>query len=285
MSITMMEEKLKEAIQKKQLDVNSFVWKGSKQLDATGKFKQSEIKLMAMSQQGLRDCYDHCKTMLFNKDSQNPGRYMVLELISNQRDRIGTELFLRYVEQKHTLTRFTLLGSINEFLVNNKEALRNYKTLIGDVINNLPNDYTKIPLNLVIDGCLDRLGTFNKKHITRTFILKQGIWLTPAESKELLEYNDDGTIRDRLEVIRERLNIKDVEKLYINSKGLNYAQMRSMLNIKPNKKYVDLTTSQLETLRYRLLFNLEETVRQHITAWERRMEEIELVINHKGYSL
>lgn len=285
MSITMMEEKLKEAIQKKQLDVNSFVWKGSKQLDATGKFKQSEIKLMAMSQQGLRDCYDHCKTMLFNKDSQNPGRYMVLELISNQRDRIGTELFLRYVEQKHTLTRFTLLGSINEFLVNNKEALRNYKTLIGDVINNLPNDYTKIPLNLVIDGCLDRLGTFNKKHITRTFILKQGIWLTPAESKELLEYNDDGTIRDRLEVIRERLNIKDVEKLYINSKGLNYAQMRSMLNIKPNKKYVDLTTSQLETLRYRLLFNLEETVRQHILAWERRMEEIELVINAKEYSL
>ena len=285
MSITMMEEKLKEAIQKKQLDVNSFVWKGSKQLDATGKFKQSEIKLMAMSQQGLRDCYDHCKTMLFNKDSQNPGRYMVLELISNQRDRIGTELFLRYVEQKHTLTRFTLLGSINEFLVNNKEALRNYKTLIGDVINNLPNDYTKIPLNLVIDGCLDRLGTFNKKHITRTYILKQGIWLTPAESKELLEYNDDGTIRDRLEVIRERLNIKDVEKLYINSKGLNYAQMRSMLNIKPNKKYVDLTTSQLETLRYRLLFNLEETVRQHILAWERRMEEIELVINAKEYSL
>ena len=65
MSITMMEEKLKEAIQKKQLDVNSFVWKGSKQLDATGKFKQSEIKLMAMSQQELRDCYDHCKTMLF----------------------------------------------------------------------------------------------------------------------------------------------------------------------------------------------------------------------------
>lgn len=280
-----MEEKLKEAIQKKQLDVNSFVWKGSKQLDATGKFKQSEIKLMAMSQQELRDCYDHCKTMLFNKDSQNPGRYMVLELISNQRDRIGTELFLRYVEQKHTLTRFTLLGSINEFLVNNKEALRNYKTLIGDVINNLPNDYTKIPLNLVIDGCLDRLGTFNKKHITRTFILKQGIWLTPAESKELLEYNDDGTIRDRLEVIKERLNIKDVEKLYINSKGLNYAQMRSMLNIKPNKKYVDLTTSQLETLRYRLLFNLEETVRQHILAWERRMEEIELVINAKEYSL
>ena len=285
MSITIMEEKLKEAIQKKQLDVNSFVWKGSKQLDATGKFKQSEIKLMAMSQQELRDCYDHCKTMLFNKDSQNPGRYMVLELISNQRDRIGTELFLRYVEQKHTLTRFTLLGSINEFLVNNKEALRNYKTLIGDVINNLPNDYTKIPLNLVIDGCLDRLGTFNKKHITRTFILKQGIWLTPAESKELLEYNDDGTIRDRLEVIKERLNIKDVEKLYINSKGLNYAQMRSMLNIKPNKKYVDLTTSQLETLRYRLLFNLEETVRQHILAWERRMEEIELVINAKEYSL
>lgn len=135
---------------------------------------------------------------------------------------------------------------------------------------------------MIIDGCLDRLGTFNKKHITRTFILKQGIWLTPAESKELAE---SGETRDRLEVIRERLNIKDIEKLYINSKGLNYTQMRAMLNIKPNKKYMDLTTHQLETLRYRILFSLEETVKDHIAAWEKRMEEIESVAEFKGFKL
>ena len=61
--------------------------------------------------------------------------------------------------------------------------------------------------------------------------------------------------------------------------------MRAMLNIKSNRKYLDLTTAQLETLRYRILFNLEETVKDHIAAWESRMEEIELVATHKGYSL
>lgn len=285
MSGTLMEEKLKEAIEKKQQDITSFVWKGSKELDMFGKYKQTERKLVTMSEGELKDCYDHCKTMLFNKDPQNPGRYVVLELIADQRDRAGAELFLRYVEQKHNLTRFTLLGSINEFLKNNRDALKNYKTLVENVITSAPNEFTKIPLNMVVDGCLDRLGTFNKKHITRTFILKQGIWLTPTESKELIEYHEDGTVKDRLEVIRERLNIKEVEKLYINSKGLNYTQMRAMLNIKPNRKYLDLTTAQLETLRYRILFNLEETVKEHIAAWERRMEEIELVAQHNKYNL
>ena len=279
---TLIEEKMKEAIGKKQVDINTFIWKGNKVLDEQGKYKQTEKKLTAMIEYELNECYDHCKTMLFNKDIQNPGRYVVLETIADQKDKCGAELFLRYVDQKNNLSRFTLLGSINEFLKNNKEAFKNYKPVVGDVFSGVPNEFTKIPLSMIIDGCLDRLGTFNKKHITRTFILKQGIWLTPAESKELAE---SGETRDRLEVIRERLNIKDIEKLYINSKGLNYTQMRAMLNIKPNKKYMDLTTHQLETLRYRILFNLEETVKDHIAAWEKRMEEIESVAEFKGFKL
>lgn len=280
-----LQERLQDAIEKRGVDINSFVWKGHKVLDAAGKYKQSEQKLMSMTEVELKNCYDHCKTMLFNKDPQNPGRYVVLELIADQRDRCGAELFLRYVEQNNGLTRFTLIGAINEFLANNKEALKGTKPTMSIVFTGLPDEFQKVPLNLVMDGCLDRLGAFNKKHITRTFILKQGIWLTPTESKDLVEYDVAGIIIDRLLVIRERLNIKEVEKLYINSKGLNYTQMRAMLNIKPNKKYLDLTTLQLETLRNRLLFNLEETVKDHIIAWERRMEEIELVANAKGFKL
>ena len=281
---TLIEEKMKEAIGKKQVDINTYIWKGNKVLDEQGKYKQTEKKLTAMIEYELNECYDHCKTMLFNKEIQNPGRYVVLETIAEQKDRCGAELFLRYVDQKNNLSRFTLLGSINEFLKNNKEAFKNYKPVVGDVFSGVPNEFTKIPLSLIIDGCLDRLGTFNKKHITRTFILKQGIWLTPTEAKELAE-SENGDVRDRLEVIRERLNIKEIEKLYINSKGLNYTQMRAMLNIKPNKKYMDLTTHQLETLRYRILFNLEETVKDHISAWEKRMEEIEQVAEYKGFKL
>lgn len=282
---TLIAEKLKEAIDKKGVDLNSFIWKGNKTLDAAGKYKQSEKKLMTMTEFELNECYDHCKTMLFNKDNINPGRYLVLETIADQKDKCGAELFLRYVDQKNNLSRFTLLGMITEFLKNNNEVFKNYKPTVGDMFSSIPNEFIKIPLNLLVDGCLDRLGVFNKKHITRTFILKQGIWLTPTESKELVEEELTGEVRDRLEVIRERLSIKELEKLYVNSKGLNYTQMRAMLNIKPTRKYIDLTTAQLETLRNRILFNLEETVKDHILAWEKRMEEIEMVSNYKGFRI
>ena len=278
-----MQEQLQDAINKRDRDLSSFIWKGNKVLDETGKFKQTEKRLIDMDKQELLACYDHCKTMLFNKDTQNPGRYLVLEIIADQRDRCGAELFLRHVEHENGLSRYTLMNLLNAFLSKNKEVLKNTKPVLKLAFSSMPDEFQNIPLSLVMDGCLDRLGVFNKKHITRTFILKQGIWLTSAESKDLVEYNPDGSIVDRLLIVRERLNIKDVEKLYINSRGLNYTQMRAMLNIKPNKKYMDLTTLQLETLRNRILFNLEETVKDHIAAWERRMEEIEMVLTAKNF--
>lgn len=284
MNTTLLGSKMKEAIEKKSLDINSFVWKGEKTLDNDGRFKQVEKRLIDMAGSDLGDCYDHCKRMLFNKDIQNPGRYLVLEIISDQKDRCGVELFLRFIDQEHSLTRFNLMGTITTFLNANKLVFKEVKPIIKDMFGGIPSEYEKLSLNLVMDGCLDRLGAFNKKHITRTFILKQGIWLTPSESKELL-VNIQEYPKERLEIIRESLNIKDIEKLYINSKGINYTQMRSMLNLKTNKKYIDLTTNQLETLRYRILFNLEENVKEHISAWERRMEEIEMVAAHKNFKL
>lgn len=282
---TLLEERLNEALSKKDTNINSYIWKGNKELTANGTYQQSKKKLISMSEVEINECYDHCKTMLFNQDTQNPGRYLVLDIIADQRDRCGVELFLRYIEQERNIARFSLVEAINNFLSLNREALKGVKPMISTMFSGIPNEFEKLPLSLIIDGCLDRLGTFNKKHITRTFILKQGIWLTPSESKELIEYDTFGNLIDRLEIIRDRLNIKEVEQLYINSKGLNYTQMRAMLNIKPNKKYIDLTTVQLETLRNRLLFNLEETVKGHILSWETRMEELTQVAEFKNYRI
>lgn len=279
---TLMEEKFKEAIIKKQTDINTFVWKNKKVLDAEGKYTQGEKRLVDMSENELKNAYSQCKAMLFNNASlKDPGRYVILESIPEQKDKCGAELFLRYLEQEKGLSRFGLLNAINEFHKNNREALNNIKPTVEHLFTNVSEEYRKIPLSLLVDGCLDRLGTFNKKPITRTFIFKQGIWLTPTESKDLIELDSYGNPKDRLIVIRERLNIKDIEKLYINSKGLNYTQMRAMLNIKMNKKYSDLTTTQLETLRYRILFNLEENIKNQIPTWEKLMEEIEMVAKVK----
>lgn len=286
MKDTLMGAKIKEALEEKKLDKNSFIWKGEKKLNSNGTYTQYTKKLMDMDQQELSNCYEHCKTMLFNKDYKNPGRYLVLKNISDQKDRCGAELFLRYLEKNKDLniSRFNLTSLITEFLSVNRETLKNSVPTLDMMFSSLPSEYSNLPISLIMDGCLDRLGTFNKKHITRAFILKQGIWLTPTESKELVNINGENFIKNKIEVLREQLNIKPVEKLYINSKGINYTQLRSMLNLKPNKKYSDLTSDQLFTLRYRILFNLEEIVQEHIVAWEKRMEEIEIVLNSKGFS-
>ena len=283
--MTLIGEKLTEAISKREVDLNSFIWKGNKTVDKDGKYRQTEKKLMSMNADELKNCYEHCKIMLFNTDNHNPGRHLVLKNIDDQRNSCGAELFIRFLEQEHNMARFSLMESINTFLKNNKEFLGNTLPSMDLVFSNIPREFENIPLNLIIDGCLDRLGVFNKKHITRSFILKQGIWLTPAESKELTEYDQNGKMLDRLDLIRFRLSIKDIEYLGINPRGINYTQMRALLNIKPNKKYSDLTTVQLDTLRNRLLFSLERTVSGHIVAWEKRMEEIELVAEHKGFKL
>lgn len=282
--MTLLSERMQEAIERKSTDINSFEWKGVKVLDSDGKYKQESKKLIDMPRSELGTCYDHCKKMLFNKDSQNPGRYLVLEIISDQKERCGAELFLRFLAEKHDMSRLSLLSNTTTFLNNNKVLFKDVKPLLKDMFSSIPNEFEMLPLNLIVDGCIDRLGAFNKKHITRTFVLKQGVWLTPTESKELLQSESNPT-KDRLEIIREHLGIKDVEKLYINSRGINYTQMRGMLNLKTNKKYSDLTTVQLETLRNRILFNLEEEVKNHITAWEKRMEEIELVAEFNGIKL
>lgn len=285
MSKSLIGKRMEEALERKKVDINNFVWKGEKIINENGEYEQVELRLVDMHPKELQKAYDHCRTMLYNKDKINPGRHSVLELIIDQKDRIGVELFLRYVEQNHNLSRFSLLTSINEFLLKNKEALKDYKILVQDAIPSAPDEFKALPIDLVIDGCLDRLGTFNKKHITRTFILRQGIWLTNKETKELNEYDSEGMSNSKISVIRDILNIKDFEKLHLNSKGLNFTQMRAMLNIRPNKKYIDLTTNQLETLRYRILFNLEESVRSHITLWENKMEEIELVADKHEINL
>lgn len=286
--MSILKEKLSEAMESRQKEdlLNSFVWKGQKTLDIHGKYVQNEKKMMDMSEGEMIVAYEHCKTMLYNQDPKSPGRYNVLVLINDQKNKLGAELFIRYASSKTGMSRFTLMESINSFLANNKEALKNYGTpTVTVMFSSVPDEFKNVTLDAVIDGCLDTLGTFNKKHITRTLILKQGIWLSHEELHELPEVDKAIDSYAKIQLLREILDIKEVEKLQINSKGLSFTQMRAMLNLKPNRKYSDMTTPQLETLRNKMLFVLENSVNNHITAWTKRMEEIELVADYKGYKL
>lgn len=281
--MSVMKEAMNEAMGSNKL--SSYIWKGQKEIDANGKYVQNEQRMVDMSEHDLNGAYDHCRTMLFNKDSRNPGRHLVLSLISDQRDRCGAELFLRDIKTEKGIDRFSLVMPINVFKGNNAELFAQSRPTLDLAFQDLPDEFRQVPIDLVLDACIDRLGAFNKKHITRAFILRQGVWLTPSEAKDLTEKDENNQIIDKLTVIRDRLNIKDVERLSINSRGLNYTELRAMLSLRPNKKYADLTTVQLETLRNRILFVLEESVKSHITAWEERMSQIEQVADNFGIKL
>ena len=284
--MTIIRERLEEAIASKKADIKSFVWKGEKK-EVNGVLTQEEIRLIDADEYQLKRFYNHCMSMLYNEDKQNPGRYLLLNIIKDQIERCNCKIFLRWLEQEKGKPRFTFLSDIRTILDNNKDSIPDTKSVpISAIVGGCPDEFKDIPISLVIEDCIDRLGYFNKQHITLSFIVKQGLWFTQQELKDLTERNEDGTIKDRIEVVKERLGLKLKPNinLYITPKGLTFGQLKAMLLLR-SKKYSELTTDQLKTLRNVILFALSDEVRFHINQWESRITQLKEVAKFKGITL
>ena len=283
--MTIIRERLEEAMASKKIDVKNFIWKGEKK-EINGVMTQEEIRLIDADEKQLNKFYNHCMSMLYNQDKQNPGRYLLLDIIKDQIARCNCELFLRWLEQEKGKPRFTFLSDVRTILDNNKENIPDTTNIpISTIVGGCPDEFKEIPISLIIDGCIDRLGYFNKQHITLSFILKQGLWFTQQELKDLTEKNEDGTTKDRVEVVKEKLGLtKPGINLYITPKGLNFAQLKAMISLR-SKKYSELTTDQLKTLRNILLFALSDEVRFHINQWEARISQLQEVAKLKDITL
>lgn len=277
-------EKLTEALERKNNDINSFVWKGRK-VEVDGKFVQSEKYLMDCSEYELRGFYAHCDSMLHNESEKDPGRYVLIDITKDQRMRCNAELLLRWLEEKNALSRFSFLEALRGFLETNKDIVDPATFPIGQILKDgCPAEFEDIPAELVVEACLKKLGRFNKKHITLSFILKQGLWFTAQESKELTEKDASKNIRDRIEVVKEKLKLPATVRIHTNPTGLSYAQLRALINLR-SQQYHKLTTDQLNLLRDRILFDLEDDARAHAEQWEVRKKQIEAVCEAKGYTL
>ena len=283
--MTIIRERLEEAMASKKTDVKNFIWKGEKK-EINGVMTQEEIRLIDADEKQLKKFYNHCMSMLYNQDKQNPGRYLLLDIIKDQIARCNCELFLRWLEQEKGKPRFTFLSDIRTILDNNKDSIPDANNIpISTIVGGCPDEFKEIPISLIIDGCIDRLGYFNKQHITLSFILKQGLWFTQQELKDLTEKNEDGTTKDRVEVVKEKLGLtKPGINLYITPKGLNFAQLKAMISLR-SKKYSELTTDQLKTLRNIILFALSDEVRFHINQWEARISQLQEVAKLKDITL
>lgn len=284
-----MREKLIEAMEAKSNDIKSFVWKLARKADGT----QEEIRLVDATPEQLNRFYKHCQSMLYSNDKLNPGRYVLLNIIEEQRKKCNVEIFLRKLESGSICAdgqpypRHLYIQDLRAYMNTHKSEfpsneLKNIS--ITSCTGGLPREFERISIEEVLDGGLDQLGYFDNKHITFSFILNMGVYLTPAEMKEFDEKDKDGNTRSKLEVIKERLNIKSTVRLTVKPTGLNYSELRAMVTLKP-KKYSELTTDQLTVLRNKVLFRLENEVLFHIDQWEERMRQLKLVADNRGIVL
>ena len=288
-------EKLTQAINNKENSIENFVWKGPKK-EINGVRVQEEIKLIDATPEQLKQFYAHCQSMLYSEDKKNPGRKILLNIIKDQRQKCNAELYLRWLENKYLTNipeqrvvypRFLYVKDIRDALELNIETIKkeDYSTTpITILTSGVPMEFRDVTINDVILGGVDLLGLFDRSHLSLSFITKMGVWLTDKEMNELLERDENGKARNRIEVIKERFNLRKDINLYPNEHGLSYNELRAMLNLK-TKKYSELTTDQLVVLRDKVLFRFEDEVRFHISQWEDIISKLKQVATIKNVDL
>lgn len=282
--MTVLGDKLKEALNDKANDVNNYVWKGPKVNGV-----QEEIKLVDATFEQLRKFYVHCDQMLYNSDSKNPGRITLLGIVQDQIQRCRAELLIRWLRAEKQYTSTKCLEDLKAIIRNNKDVLTNetIKTYpIGEIINGLPVEFHDVPVSLVLDGCLDALGTLDNSHLTLNFIVKMGLWFTQQEMQKDLYRKDPetGKTMNRLEVVRNELKLNPSIMLKICDTGLNYAEFRSMCRLKRDK-YTNLTSEQLRLLSNKVLYRFQNQCEAQAKQWKDKIDEINKVAELKGWDV
>lgn len=284
-----LKEKLTEAIEAKKNDVNSYVWKFSKDSGIP------DLKLVDATEEELKKFYKHCMSMLYSEDRVNPGRYVLLDMVKNYRNKCTAELFVRQLEdgafENKPYPRQLYYQDLTDALNANKEQLpkSEYKNVpISAITQGLPREYERLNIQMVLDACMDKLNVLSFKHISYSFLVGLGVYLTPEELKMFNE--EYGKKFNKKEVIREKLNINKNTNIRITPSGLSFYELKTMLEMKSiskinPKKYSMMTTPELLILRNKVLFRLEQEIINQAELWERKVEEITKVANLKGYEL
>lgn len=282
--MTVLGDKLREALNDKANDVNSYVWKGPKVNGV-----QEEIKLVDADYDQLKRFYNHCEQMLYNSDTKNPGRLTLLDIVSDQIQRCRAELLIRWLRAEKQYTNTRCLEDLRITIKNNKEVLTN-ETIkvypIGNILNGIPVEFREVPVSLVMDACLDSLGLFDNSHLTLNFIVKMGLWFTQQEMQKDLYRKDPvtGKAVNRLLVVSKELRLNPSISLKICDTGLSYAEFRSMCRLKRDK-YANLTSDQLRLLSSKVLYRFQNQCESQAKQWKDKMEEIKKVAELKGWDI
>ena len=264
------------AINASKNDITRFTWK-----DSNGK----SILMMDMSPEELQKAWDHCESMLYNKNKWNPGKYVIQNNIKNLYNNCNAELFLRYILYERDIpalkTNKDVLDLINVY---RKEENLQDSDFIEKIFISAPPIYKDVTIKSLVRACLECLEPINKNIIPDKFILSVGIWLTDEEKEDLTEYDEKGNKRNFFDVIKERLFLKNV-KLRVDVNGLTYNEFRSLMLLKNRTKMSNATTELLYLLRDKILLLLNNDLSYHINKWLDLKNKIQKVCDYKKIKL
>lgn len=273
--------------------IESYTWRDQR-LTSSRSEKAAEYKMIDMLEYQLQQAYDHCKTMLYNNNPINMGRMLVLDMISEQIEYCGAELALRWFKTlkdnngNYLYSNESLLKDINSWMSVIQD--KNSKTYRLQDFILVPQEYKGITIDSLTKACKNELGYINLSKITFAFIFRQGIYFTEEELKEMYKYTFSNSLKEKFDILKYQLGLKDDVVLKANPNGLTEQQFRDMIHVKKHSgynrcKYSELTTSQLKTLRERILHDLEEEVMFQVNTWTILMKEIKEVANYKKYTI
>lgn len=263
---------LTKAIDKRNNDINLFVWKYQ-----NGK----EVRLMDMNAAELQDCLNHVTDMLYNKHPYRPGKLVIRENIQKAYNNCNAELLLRYILYDCNIDRLKTNKDLTDFILNNHI---DYNETVSSLFDGLPVIFEKVTVNNLLNACFDKLDVLNTKMISSNFILSQGIWLTNEEKKDLTEYDSDGNMRKWLDVVKERLFLPNI-RLRIDQKGLSYAEFRALIQLGDSPKFSALPTTTLKLLRDKIFLLLDNDLNYHIDKWSTIKDQILKVAEYKNINL
>lgn len=197
----------------------------------------------------------------------------------------NAELLLRYILNVCEISELKTNKNIVD-LVNIYRADKHIKDTdkVTVIFEHLPTMFENVTIEKLVRACLDSLEPFNKGLVSNEFIISEGIWFTDAERKDLTEYNEDGTLRNRLDVMKERLFLKDI-RLRIDPKGLSYNEFRALIQLEPYQKFSTIPSSTLELLRDKVLLALDNNLEWHIQKWTKLLNNVKRVAEYKEIKL
>ena len=266
-----------EAKKNKKANINTLIWK----------YKNGTTKrLMDMDQEELQKCYDHCESMLWSNAKNSPGKHVIKKIINRTYENVNAELFMRYILHELNIDTLRTNKDLFDFINLNKmhQGIKDHD-YVTKIFSGVPTIFEKVTIDRLLSACFDKLDALNRKIISDKFIISQGIWLTKEEFEDLTEYDDKGKMRDKMDVIRERLVLNTNLKLRIDRKGLSYQEFRSLVMLDQYPKISNLPTATLKLLRDKILLLLDYDLNYHIEKWEDLKENIHKVAEKKKFVL